>query len=367
MTGHKITNTNKNNIHIHIGDKGKKRRKHRKSKRAIYPQQAYTSSHPALPLFNRPQSLDTTLGDDRERVRKNPLAAIFGNQMPPPIKQEAFENPVPAPAPKSNFSTQTPAEIKKEFKNAAANTDYEANDSSSQTTSNDVAKDSSSQTSKNVGKHSSSQTPAEIKKEFKNAAANTVANEAKDSSSQTYEQMESVREGRWRRIHERAMEDMKRMQRQREAGMQTETHPATSIHTQTFANEHHHIDTQTPSNEYHNSHTQTPYTQASHATAQTDFEDHIPPPSNSAVFREESGTNTGPVIQHRPGPFTSAPPPQQRIGPFTSLIPAPAVPERRRGASPPSDTSDHSPNKTPKSHREFDITHALRTKKNPPK
>ena len=233
--------------------------------------------------------------------------------MPPPIKQEAFKSPVPTPAPKSNFSTQTPAEIKKEFKNAAANTAYEANDSSSQTT----------------------------------------ANEAKDSSSQTTEQMESVREGRWRRHHERAMEDMERMRRQKEAGMQTDTHPATSTHTQTFANEHHHI------------HTQTPSSQASSAAAQTDFEDPIPPPTNSAVLREESGTNTGPVIQHRQGPFTSAPPPQQKIGPFTSM--PPTTPDRRRGASPPSDPSDHSPNKTPKSHREFDITHALRTKKTPPK
>ena len=308
MTGHKITNTNKNNIHIHIGDKGKKRRKHRKSKRVIYHQQAFTASTPALPLFNRPQFLDTTLGDDRERARKNPLAAIFGDQLPPPIKQEAFKSPVPTPAPKSDFSTQTPAQVKKEFKNTGVNT-----------TANE-AKDSSSQ---------------------------TTANEAKESSSQTTEQMESVREGRWRRQHERSMEDMERLRRQREAGMQTETHPATSTHTQTFANEHHHI------------HTQTSSSQASHATAQTDFEDPIPPPTNSTVFREESGTNTGPGIQHRQGPFTSAPP-QQRIGPFTSL--PPTTPDRRRGASP-----DQSPNKTPKSHREFDITHAFRTKNNPPK
>ena len=304
MTGHKITNTNKNNIHIHVGDKAKKRRKNRKSKRVIYPQQAYTSSHPALPLFNRPQSLDTTLGDDRERIRQNPLAGLFQNPVPTNSKPEAFKSPVPASAPKNEFSTQTPAKIKKEFKNAEANTAYEAN----------------------------------------------------DSSSQTSEQMESVRDNNWRRQQERVNEDFERMKRQRDSGMQTKSHPATSTHTQTFANAHHHIDTQTPSS------------QASHTAAQTDFEDPIPPSTNSTVFREESGTNTGPIIPHRHGPFTSiAAPAPQRIGPFTSHVPASG---HRRGpfsSDTTSDTTDQSPNKIPKSHREFDITHALRTKKNPPK
>ena len=67
----KISNTNKNHIHIHIGDKKKKHHRRKSSKHGKSHGGTYISNHiaPVIPLYNRPQTLDTTLGDAREKER----------------------------------------------------------------------------------------------------------------------------------------------------------------------------------------------------------------------------------------------------------------------------------------------------------
>jgi hypothetical protein len=112
------TNKNHNQIHIHIGDKGKKRRsrRHRHHHHHHHHVSSYHAAPPVqLPLFNRPQFLDTTTGDEREKARLNPLATLFGTQTPVNGKKDAFTEAVPPPISKQEFSTQTPAPIKKEY------------------------------------------------------------------------------------------------------------------------------------------------------------------------------------------------------------------------------------------------------------
>ena len=69
----KISNSNKSHIHIHIGDKGKKRRRNRRktaSRGQGHGGTYVTTNHNiSVPLFNCPQALDTSLGDERERER----------------------------------------------------------------------------------------------------------------------------------------------------------------------------------------------------------------------------------------------------------------------------------------------------------
>jgi len=112
MAGHKLSN--KNHIHIHIGDKDKRRRRRRHRKTGgvsrgggVYVTNHMTHSAPVLPLFNRPQTLDATLGDERERARQNPFATLFRDNVPTnTVKTEFKENVPPAPAAKSDFTPQ---------------------------------------------------------------------------------------------------------------------------------------------------------------------------------------------------------------------------------------------------------------------
>lgn len=81
----KISNTNKSNIHIHIGDKGKKKRRHHRKAGSKGHSGTYVMNNisaPVQPLFNRPQSLDTSLADERERERVRIQKGIFESQTP---------------------------------------------------------------------------------------------------------------------------------------------------------------------------------------------------------------------------------------------------------------------------------------------
>ena len=93
----KISNTNKSHIHIHIGDKEKKK-KHRK-KHGRSHGGTYISNHismPVQPLFNRPQYLDTTLGDAREKERVRIQRGEFLPQTPTNANTTSFGDGVPA-------------------------------------------------------------------------------------------------------------------------------------------------------------------------------------------------------------------------------------------------------------------------------
>ena len=81
------SNSNKSNIHIHIGDKGKKKRRNRRKTASrghggTYVMNNNNISVPVIPLFNRPQTLDTSLGDDRERERIRIQRGVFESQTP---------------------------------------------------------------------------------------------------------------------------------------------------------------------------------------------------------------------------------------------------------------------------------------------
>ena len=95
----KISNSNKSNIHIHIGDKGKKKRRNRRktaSRRhggGIYVMN--NISAPAIPLFNRPQTLDTSMGDERERERIRIQKGVFESQTPSNNTSNTFANGAP--------------------------------------------------------------------------------------------------------------------------------------------------------------------------------------------------------------------------------------------------------------------------------
>ena len=94
----KISNSNKSNIHIHIGDKGKKRRRNRrKTASRGHGSGTYVTNnnHISVPLFNRPQTLDTSLGDERERERIRIQRGIFESQIPSNNVSSSFANGVP--------------------------------------------------------------------------------------------------------------------------------------------------------------------------------------------------------------------------------------------------------------------------------
>ena len=96
----KISNSNKNHIHIHIGDKGKKKRRHRRktaSRGHGHGGTHVVTNHisvPVHPLFNRSQTLDTSMGDDRERERIRIQRGVFESQTPSNTSN-AFGNGAP--------------------------------------------------------------------------------------------------------------------------------------------------------------------------------------------------------------------------------------------------------------------------------
>ena len=103
----KISNTNKSHIHIHIGDKEKKKKHRRRStKHGRSHGGTYISNHisvPVLPLFNRPQYLDTTLGDAREKERVRIQRGEFLPQTPTNAGTTAFGDNVPTNEADLNF------------------------------------------------------------------------------------------------------------------------------------------------------------------------------------------------------------------------------------------------------------------------
>jgi len=117
MTGHKLSN--KNHIHIHIGDKEKKRKRRRHRTTGgrsrgggVYITNQVSHSAPVMPLFNRPQTLDTTLGDEREKAKQNPLYSWFLNSTPTNAARTEFKGTVPAPAKMPDFTPQnSPARV----------------------------------------------------------------------------------------------------------------------------------------------------------------------------------------------------------------------------------------------------------------
>ena len=123
--GHKVSNVSKkNNIHIHIGEKSKKKR-HRHHRKKLHPHghsnvimNHVTPMVAPLPLFNRPQYLDTTLADERERERIRLQRSTWESPTPvssntyanaPPVNDSIFRNPKPEPSVK-----KTPALPKQE-------------------------------------------------------------------------------------------------------------------------------------------------------------------------------------------------------------------------------------------------------------
>ena len=94
----KISNSNKNHIHIHIGDKGKKKRRHRRktaSRGHGHGGTHVVTNHISVqPLFNRSQTLDSSLGDERERERIRIQRGIFESQTP--VNNASFANAAPA-------------------------------------------------------------------------------------------------------------------------------------------------------------------------------------------------------------------------------------------------------------------------------
>ena len=95
----KISNSNKSNIHIHIGDKGRKKRRNRRKTESRGHGGTYVNNNitvPVTPLFNRPQTFDHSLGDDRERERIRIQRGIFESQIPSNNASNAFGNGAPA-------------------------------------------------------------------------------------------------------------------------------------------------------------------------------------------------------------------------------------------------------------------------------
>ncbi len=94
----KISNSNKSNIHIHIGDKGRKKRRNRRQTASKGHGGTYVTNNisvPVNPLFNRPQTFDHSLGDDRERERLRIQRGIFESQTPSNNASNAFGNGAP--------------------------------------------------------------------------------------------------------------------------------------------------------------------------------------------------------------------------------------------------------------------------------
>ena len=95
----KISNSNKSNIHIHIGEKSKKRRRHRRQTTSRGHGGTYVTNNnisvPVNPLFNRSQTLDTSLGDERERERIRIQRGIFESQTPSNSASNSFANGAP--------------------------------------------------------------------------------------------------------------------------------------------------------------------------------------------------------------------------------------------------------------------------------
>ena len=91
--GHKVSNVSKNNIHIHIGEKTKKKRhRHHRKKSHSHGHSNVIMNHvtsiPPPALFNRPQYLDTTLADERERIRMQRSTW----ESPTPVSSNIFAN-----------------------------------------------------------------------------------------------------------------------------------------------------------------------------------------------------------------------------------------------------------------------------------
>ena len=112
----KISNSNKSNIHIHIGDKGKKRRRNRRKTASRGHGGTYvTNNHNiSVPLFNRPLTLDTSLGDERERERIRIQRGIFESQIPSNNVSSSFANGAPQNGQPVQLKTEPPAQPKAE-------------------------------------------------------------------------------------------------------------------------------------------------------------------------------------------------------------------------------------------------------------
>jgi len=112
----KISNSNKSHIHIHIGDKGKKRRLNRRKTASRGHGGTYvtTSHNMSVPLFNRPQTLDTSLGDERERERVRIQRGIFESQTPSNNASSTFANGAPQNGQPIQPKAEPPAQPKAE-------------------------------------------------------------------------------------------------------------------------------------------------------------------------------------------------------------------------------------------------------------